>query len=40
MVTFQKKILQNISLIIKSTRYGFKINPLWFHSISFPLDKI
>ena len=28
MVTFQKKILQNISLIIKFV----KINPLWLHS--------
>ena len=36
MVTFQKKMLQNISLIIKFV----KINPLWFHSISFPLHKI
>ena len=31
MVTFQKKMLQNISLIIKFV----KINPLWLHSISY-----
>ena len=36
MVTFQKKMLENISLSVKFV----KINPLCFHSISYPLDKI